>query len=158
MCDVCNFPFVFHSSLSGVSMAAKRFNPKLAKIHRSYTAEEVAKLYGVHKKTVRNWIRNGLPVFDEVRPLLILGTDLRIFLQQQRDRKRSQCKEGEMYCLKCRAPRKPNTETAKFIQSENGVGRMFARCNECDSKVNLEAVRGNSKRVQGGKCRRHKNT
>lgn len=117
-------------------MATKRLNPRLSKIHRSYTVEEVAKLYGVHKKTVRNWIKNGLPVFNEVRPLLILGTDLRLFLQQKRDKSRSQCKEGEMYCLKCRAPRKPNTEAVKFIQSEHGIGRMFARCSRCGSKVN----------------------
>lgn len=115
---------------------AKRFNPKLAKIHRSYTVEEAAEAQKVHKKTVRNWIRNGLPVYDEKRPLLILGTDLRLFLQQQKNGKKRQCKEGEVYCLKCRAPRKTKPETAKFIQPENGTGRMFARCRECDSKVN----------------------
>lgn len=130
-------------------MATKRLNPKLTKIHRSYTVEEVAKLYSVHKKTVRNWIRHdGLPVFDEARPLLILGTDLRLFLKQRRDGKKHRCREGEMYCLKCRVPRKPNPETARFIQTENSIGRMFARCNKCDSKVNrffswrqLEAIR-----------------
>ncbi|EKO3415607.1 helix-turn-helix domain-containing protein [Vibrio fluvialis] len=115
---------------------SKRLNPNIAKIHRSYTVGEAAEAYKVHKKTVRNWIRNGLPVIDEMRPLLILGTDLRWFLQQQRDGKKHQCKEGEVYCLKCRAPRKPKPETAKFVQPENGTGRMFARCSECDSKVN----------------------
>lgn len=114
----------------------KRINPNRVKIHRSYTVEEIADLLSVHKKTVRNWTRLGLPVFDEVRPLLILGTDLRLFLQQRRNGKKNQCKEGEVYCLKCRAPRKPTPESAKFIQLGNGIGRMFARCEKCDSKIN----------------------
>ncbi len=31
-------------------------NPRLAKIHRSYTVEETANQFGIHKNTVGNWI------------------------------------------------------------------------------------------------------
>lgn len=127
---------------------AKRLNPTRAKIHRSYTVSESAELFNVDKRTVRNWIKSGLPVLDDVRPLLILGTDLRLFLQQRRDGKKHQCGEGEMYCLTCRAPRTPDPLTANFTQPENGIGRIFARCSECGSKVNrffswrqVEAIR-----------------
>ena len=52
---------------------AKNFNPNLAKINRSYTVEEVANLYSVHKNTVRNWINaQGLKTNDSLRPILIL--------------------------------------------------------------------------------------
>lgn len=127
---------------------AKRLNPNRAKIHRSYTVSESAKLFGVDKRTVRNWIKSGLTVLDDVRPLLILGTDLRLFLKQRKDGKKHNCGEGEMYCLKCRAPRTPDPLTVNFTQPENGIGRMFALCSGCSSKVNrffswrkIEAVR-----------------
>lgn len=126
----------------------KRLNPNLSKIHRSYTVEEVAELYGVHKKTVRNWIKNGLLVIDDVRPLLILGTDLRLFIRQKRKGNKRKCKPSEIYCLRCRAPRNVLPETAKFVQDVGGIGRVFALCSVCDSKVNkyfrwrgLEAIR-----------------
>ena len=45
-------------------MGARRPNPKLAKIHRTYTVEEVARLYDVHRNTVRQWIKDGLPSMD----------------------------------------------------------------------------------------------
>ncbi|WP_440879258.1 helix-turn-helix domain-containing protein [Vibrio natriegens] len=117
-------------------MATKRLNPNLAKIHRSYTVEEAAEMLGVHKRTVRNWIKSGLPVIDERRPLLILGTDLKVFIRQQRKRNRRQCKTSEIYCLRCREPRQPSSETVKFIQEAGGIGRVFAQCCKCGSKVN----------------------
>lgn len=126
----------------------KRLNPNLAKIHRSYTVEEAAELYEVHKRTVRNWIKSGLPVYNELRPLLILGTDLRLFLRKHRVGNKRQCKSSEIYCLKCRAPRTPISDSMNFIQLPGGTGRVFAICSECGSKVNkffswrrLETVR-----------------
>ena len=60
----------------------RNHNHRKCKIHRSYTVEEVTELYDVHPKTVRNWIQKGLPIFDDIRPLLILGTDLKLFIQK----------------------------------------------------------------------------
>jgi hypothetical protein len=49
-------------------MPIRRPNPRLAKIHRSYTVEESATLFGVHRNTVREWVRRGLPTSDRKRP------------------------------------------------------------------------------------------
>lgn len=111
-------------------------NPNKCKIHRSYTVLEVAELYGVHKRTVRNWINKGLPTFDDIRPLLILGTDLKLFISKQRKANKHKCKSSEIYCFRCRTPRKPKSQTVNFYQQPSGIGRVFAACNVCDSKVN----------------------
>ena len=64
-------------------MATRHPNYRLAKIHRNYTVEEVARLFGVHRNTVREWIKRGLPTSDDKRPKLILGRDLIAFLQAE---------------------------------------------------------------------------
>jgi hypothetical protein len=38
-------------------MGTRHPNPRLAKIHRNYTVEEVANVFGVHRNTVRQWIK-----------------------------------------------------------------------------------------------------
>ncbi len=111
-------------------------NPNKCKIHRSYTVEEVALLLEVHKRTVRNWIIKGLTVCDDKRPLLILGTDLRLFLQQQRQENKRKCKPSELYCLKCREPRLPDQNTLEFIEETNTKGRVIAACSVCNSRMN----------------------
>lgn len=78
----------------------RKFNPRLAKIHQSYTVEEAARLFGVHKQTVRNWISSGLPVLASKRPILIHGSDHRTFHQQRRQKQRQKCSPGELFCLK----------------------------------------------------------
>ena len=76
-------------------MARRHPNPRLAKIHRSYTVEEIASLYGLHRNTVREWIKRGLPVCDDRRPQLVLGRDLAKFLETRRTRNRHIVKRGE---------------------------------------------------------------
>lgn len=60
-------------------MPARRINPRLIKLHRPYSVEEAARALGVHKNSVRGWIKDGLPTVDHSRPLLILGQELRAY-------------------------------------------------------------------------------
>ena len=55
----------------------RRPDGRRAKSLRSYSIDEIARLLGVHRNTVRHWIRNGLPVLDDRRPNLILGSELK---------------------------------------------------------------------------------
>ncbi|EHH2531200.1 helix-turn-helix domain-containing protein [Vibrio parahaemolyticus] len=127
---------------------AKRLNPNLVKMHRSYSVSELAELLGVDRRTIRNWIKNGLPIIDDSRPILVLGTDIKVFIRQSRKENKRQCKPCEIYCLRCRMPRQPQTQTTKFVHEAGGIGRVFALCRECGSKVNkyfswrqLDAIR-----------------
>ncbi len=86
---------------------AKRLNPNNVKIHRSYTVSQIAYLYSVHKNTVRSWIKEGLATIDKERPLLILGRDLKRYLQEKREGNKKKCKSSEIYCVKCRDPKIP---------------------------------------------------
>ena len=81
---------------------SKTLNPNLAKIHRSYNVEEIAALFKVHKNTVRSWIKKqGLKTNDDLRPVLILGRNLRVFLQTKKTKHKSKCLPYEMYCMRC---------------------------------------------------------
>ena len=68
-------------------MGTRHPNPRLAKIHRNYTVEDVASLFGVHRNTVRAWVKHGLPTNDGRRPTLILGSHLAVFLAAKRTKK-----------------------------------------------------------------------
>lgn len=114
----------------------RNHNPNKCKIHRSYSVEEVAILYEVHKRTVRNWIKKGLAVCDDKRPLLILGANLKQFLQQQRQVNKRNCKPSELYCFKCREPRTPDQNTIQFIQETSTKGRVISACSVCNSTMN----------------------
>src|ERR1035441_9471666 len=87
--------------------AKRRPNHRLVKIHRSYTVEEIAGLFRIHKNTVRAWVKAGLPTSDRKRPMLVLGADLAAFLQTRRVKHKQPCKAGEFYCFRCRSPKAP---------------------------------------------------
>lgn len=130
-------------------MIKRHPNPRIAKIHRSYTVEEVAKLYGVHKNTVRAWIKQGLPVCDDRRPTIVLGRDLATFLQARRIKNKRTCQPGEIYCVKCREPKKPAADMADYQPITEQIGNLIALCPDCNSIMNrhvslikLEGVRG----------------
>src|SRR5258707_10846401 len=82
-------------------------NHRLVKSHRNYTVEEIARLFAIHKNTVRLWIKTGLETIDDRRPMLILGHGLISFLRLRRAKNKRPCASGQMYCIRCRIPRFP---------------------------------------------------
>jgi hypothetical protein len=114
----------------------RRPNYRLVKIHRTYTVEEVASLFGIHKNTVREWIKKGLPLCDEKRPALILGRILAEFLQTQRSKNKRTCQAGEMYCLRCREPRTSVPGLLEYQPITDKVGNLMAFCSHCEALMN----------------------
>ncbi|MES9899203.1 MAG: helix-turn-helix domain-containing protein [Sedimenticola sp.] len=130
-------------------MGKRRPNPRLAKIHRNYTAEEVATLFGIHKNTVRTWVKKGLPTTDDRRPMLILGRDLFEFLQARRVKNKCICKPGEIYCVRCRAPKSPAGDMADYESLTETQGNLIGICPNCNTMIyrrvslaKLDQVRG----------------
>ncbi len=114
---------------------ARAQNYRLAKIHRNYTVEEAAALYGVHKNTVRGWLRCGLSTIDQRRPALILGLDLAEFLRMRRQNAKRPCRPSEIYCMRCREPRTPALGMVEYESIGLSRGRLIALCPCCGSLI-----------------------
>lgn len=117
-------------------MRKRHPNPRLVKIHRSYTVEEIAVRLGIHKNTVRRWVKAGLATSDSQRPMLILGQDLRAFIQAQREKNKQTCKPGELYCVRCRAPKFPDGDMVEYVPVTQKFGNLKGICPDCDSIIN----------------------
>jgi hypothetical protein len=113
-------------------MSKRHLNPRLAKIHRNYTVDEVASLFGVHKNSVRNWVKGGLPTNDDRRPMLILGRDLFNFLQAKRMKNKRPCQPGEIYCVRCRVAQKPAGDMADYQPLTATLGNLIGICPRCE--------------------------
>jgi len=111
-------------------------NPRLAKIHRNYTIEEIATLYDVHKNTVSRWIKQGLPLCGKKRPFLITGRDLRVFLEAKRVKNKRPCKPDEIYCVRCHAPKKPAADLIEYEVITATLGNLVAICPDCETIMN----------------------
>ena len=117
-------------------MAKRRPNYRQVKIHRSYSVEEVASLFGTHKNTVRAWVKAGLPTSDRKRPMLILGVDLAAFLQARQAKHKQPCKPGEFYCVRCRSQKVPAGEMADCWPMTETIGHLQAICPDCECMMN----------------------
>jgi Helix-turn-helix domain len=130
-------------------MGSRHPNPRLAKIHRNYSVEDVSRLFSIHKNTVRNWLREGLKPIDDQRPTLIQGSELRRFLTERRARSKQTSGPGRLYCLPCRAPKVPAGKIADCIQTSDTSGTLQGICPECNRMIyrrvnpqKLNGVRG----------------
>lgn len=107
-------------------------NHRLVKIHRSYTVEEIAVLFSIHKNTVRQWIKQGLQVIDTKRPMLVQGMELSNFLKLRRAKNKRTCKPREIYCVKCREPRLPAEMEADYQCLTDTQGFLIGICPCCE--------------------------
>lgn len=131
-------------------MRKRHPNHRLVKIHRNYSVEDVARLFGAHKNTVRAWLKDGLPTCDSRRPVLILGHDLAAYLKARRTKNKQPCRPGEIYCVRCRAPKTPAGSMADYKANTASLGNLIGICPDCEGliyrRVNLSKlpqIRGN---------------
>src|SRR5262245_23845491 len=130
-------------------MGSRHPNPRLVKAHRNYSVEEIARLFGIHKNTVRSWLKQGLATIDDRRPILILGQELSRFLRERRQKAKKTCGPGRIYCIACRAPKVPAGKMVDCTPTGPSVGNLCGICPDCHRliyrRVNLakiDAVQG----------------
>jgi hypothetical protein len=135
-------------------MGTKHPNPNLAKIHLTYSVDEIARLLSVSRGTVRRWLKTGLAAVEGPGLTIVRGSVLREFLRKRRADGKRPCGPGFLYCLRCRVPRQPAGARAELICSDphaaEGTGNLRGICPDCSAlmyrRVNvgrLSAVRGN---------------
>ncbi len=113
-------------------MGARRPSGRRIKIHRSYTVEEAARALGIAKGTVRRWLKQGLPHLADLRPALILGSDLKTFLEGRRKPKQT-CQPEECLCMSCKAPRRPAFGEVEYHPLTAKGGNLRALCEACST-------------------------
>jgi hypothetical protein len=130
-------------------MGKRNPNHRLVKIHRSYWVDEAARLFGVHKNTVHEWIKRGLPICGDKRRLLILGGDLAAFLKARRAKRKRPCKLSEIYCVCCRAPKIPAGGMVEYQPDSAMLGSLIAICPDCHSMMYRRASLAKLGQFQG---------
>jgi hypothetical protein len=119
-------------------MPKRANNYRLVKKHRNYSVEEIACLLSIHKNTVRAWVKNGLPRIDEIRPWVILGSELVTFLKARKTKRKQPCKPNELYCVRCRLPKVPAGGMADCLILSEKIGRLTALCPDCFCMMNRQ--------------------
>ena len=120
-------------------MANRRVDPRRIKIHFAYSIEEAASALGTHKNTIRAWIKQGLPVADDRRPIVMSGAEIRAFLDARRSAGKRPLAPGEFFCFKCRCPKSPAGGMADFIESQAGLGTLCGLCPDCETIMHRRA-------------------
>ena len=120
-------------------MTGRRANPRLIKMHRSYSVEEAALKLGVHKNSIRGWIKAGLPILDNSRPIIILGGELKAWLDKKRKAAKRPCPPGTFYCFKCRTPKAPALGMVEYKPMNKTTGNLIALCTDCGTMMHRRA-------------------
>ena len=114
----------------------KRSNYRVIRSARTYTFEEASRVLGVSIGTIRLWVKAGLPVMKAQRPFLILGEDLRDFLQTRSFKRKVTLKPDQLYCLACKKGRRPLGDLVDCIPQGTATARLMGVCEGCGGICN----------------------
>ncbi|MEP2890525.1 hypothetical protein [Tateyamaria sp.] len=111
---------------------AKRVSTRKIKKHRLYSYDEAGDALGVAPHTVRAWRANGLEVMAATKPHYILGAELIRYIAEKQVERSFTMALDQMYCLRCKAPRKPLWGMVDYIPNSDTKGRLTGLCDACE--------------------------
>ena len=114
-------------------MSRRRISGSRVKIHHTYTIAEAADVVSVHAHTIRGWIDRGLTAMTGQKPALIKGADLKRFIGDRRQSRKKKCRAGELFCVKCREPRRPAGDMVDFLPVGQSGGNLRGICPQCET-------------------------
>ncbi|SHK90303.1 hypothetical protein SAMN05444414_102193 [Roseovarius marisflavi] len=112
---------------------SKRANPMAVKSALTYDVSEAAKALGKSPATIRNWVKDGLPVMSSKKPLLFSGLALREYLRAKYRAKKTPLASDELYCPSCKTGRKPAAMTVEAFSNSTKTTRLLGICSHCDA-------------------------
>lgn len=116
----------------------KYYNPRLVKKYRSYTAEEICKLFEskkLHVQTIRDWVKSGGLEVVTKKPITVYGEVLQAFLEKRNASHKKQLAFHQFKCLKCQEIVSPYENTISIYQNKNGSIKASAICSLCHNKA-----------------------
>lgn len=113
----------------------KNINTRIIKPQACYSAELLSKTLKVNKQTIYIWKKQGLKTIDNNLPLMFFGQDVIDFLEDRKNARKVPCKIDELYCLKCKKPKKAYDN--KIALNPNGKNKVnvIAECITCRTKT-----------------------
>ena len=111
---------------------AKRVSTRRIKKHRLYTYVEAGVDLSVTPLTVRSWRSSGLQVMTANTPHYILGAELIRYVEGKQAKRSVKMALDQMYCFKCKAPRKPLWAMVDYIPANDTRGRLTGLCEACE--------------------------
>lgn len=121
----------------------KMFNTKKIKTRESYLTKGICELLGVHPRTVQAWIKEGLKTINEQKPFLIMGYDLKEFLDEKNTKRKHRLEKNEFYCTKCRHGVRSTDndvwlEISDYTIGKEGFNALIIKgvCENCGSRLN----------------------
>jgi len=120
-----------------------RYKTRLIKKRKSYSTQDVADLFGVSKESCFRWIKEGLKVLDPTaKPLLIMGIDLKDFLDKKQLKHKIKLRENEYFCPTCKGAVKARFGSEQLEMTGKKIGKQNRNqqvktglCEFCNRKI-----------------------
>ena len=122
----------------------RRYPLQRIKTGNCYDVGEISDLFKLHRNTVRHWLKSGLKTIDDTRPLLIHGSALKSYLNAKQSSKSAKCALNELFCFRCKAPRKPWGGLVDFKIKTDKVAHATALCECCETTMHRTVRRADT--------------
>lgn len=106
---------------------------------RTYSIAEFAEAIQRNPATVRSWIRQGMPVLDNLKPVLIEGEAAKDWLKLKWLSRKAPTRPGEARCFKCKKSRPFEKGTETLKRTKPKVLTISGNCAVCGGAMNMFA-------------------